>query len=206
MLIKICGNTVPENLNAIEALQPDFVGLIFYAKSKRYVGDQLQTFKFSIPSVGVFVNESLEKVRVIAERHSIQHLQLHGDESVAYCDQLKALGYTIFKAFGIDESFDFAKLAAYEAACDYFLFDTKTTAYGGSGKTFSWEQLKAYEGNTPFLLSGGIGLENIEDALKFSHSQLAGFDLNSRLETSPGIKDTNKTKQIIEIIRNHGRN
>jgi phosphoribosylanthranilate isomerase len=97
-------------------------------------------------------------------------------------------------------------LASYEDNCDLFLFDTKSTQYGGTGKSFDWQLLNEYEGKTPFLLSGGIGLKNIEEALNLTHSQLAGFDLNSQLEDEPGIKNITQTKKIIQIIRNHERN
>lgn len=203
MLIKICGNTIPSNLSEVEQLQPDLVGLIYYDKSKRFVGNQLDAYPFQVNPVGVFVNESFERVLEIAERLNIKKIQLHGQESVDYCQQLKEKGYEVFKAFGIHSSFNFQGLSKYDEVCDYFLFDTKTVLHGGSGKVFDWLLLNNYGGETPFLLCGGVGLENIKSALTIKHPRLTGFDLNSRLESEPGIKDINKTKQIIEIIRNH---
>lgn len=206
MLVKICGNTKADNLSAVEALQPDLVGLIFYPKSPRYVGDQLKDYPFEINPVGVFVNESFTNILSIAYAYGLKKLQLHGDESPKDCRQLMDKGFKIYKAFGIESEDDLAKVKQYEGTCDHYLFDTKTPNHGGSGRSFEWQILQNYHGETPFFLSGGIGNENIKTALEFSHPKLVGFDLNSKLEIKPGIKDIEQTKQIIETIRNHERN
>lgn len=206
MLIKICGNTTPENLAQVEALNPDLIGLIFYPKSLRYVEEKLKDYEFRIPAVGVFVNESLVNIHINANEYGLKHLQLHGQEAPEICASLRLEGFKIYKAFGIETAADLEKVKDYEGTCDYYLFDTKTPDHGGSGRSFDWQILKNYNRDTPFFLSGGIGPENIEEALKFSHPQFIGIDLNSKLEIKPGIKDIEQTKQIIETIRNHVRN
>lgn len=206
MLIKICGNTTPDNLSQVETLRPDLVGLIFYPQSLRFVGDTLKDYPFKVSPVGVFVNESPERIRSIAKDYELQHIQLHGDESPEECFVLKKDGFKIYKAFGIETTSDLEKVARYNGTCDYYLFDTKNPDHGGSGRSFDWQILKSYKGETPFFLSGGIGPENIEEALLFSHPQFIGLDLNSKLEIKPGIKDIERTKQTIETIRHHERN
>ncbi|CAG5083917.1 phosphoribosylanthranilate isomerase [Parvicella tangerina] len=206
MLIKICGNTTRENLSQIESLNPDLIGLIFYPKSKRFVKDQLVNHDFRVPAVGVFVNESLTNMQKTAANYKLKHLQLHGDETPETCRVLLSAGYTVYKAFGIENLLDVEKTAAFNGTCSFYLFDTKTPDRGGSGRTFDWQILHAYKGETPFFLSGGIGLENIREALKLDHPQFKGIDLNSKLEIKPGIKDIKQTERIIQIIKNHERN
>ncbi len=206
MLIKICGNTVPENLSQVELLRPDMVGLIFYEKSRRYVGGQLIDYSFKNPAVGVFVNANLDYILTICKTYNITTVQLHGSESPELCATLQKQGYEVYKAFGVASVQDIAATIPYKGTCDYYLFDTQTPDHGGSGKTFDWQILENYTGDTPFFLSGGLGLDNIEKALAFYHPQLKGLDLNSKLEIKPGIKNINHTKQIIQIIRNYERN
>ena len=93
------------------------------------------------------------------------------------------------------------KTESYAGLCDYYLFDTKTSAYGGSGKQFDWEIVKSYTGETPFLLSGGIGPDSIPALKEFKHPMLAGYDLNSRFEIHPGIKDIPLLKEFIQQIK-----
>lgn len=206
MLIKICGNTENDNLEQVEALQPNLVGLIFYPKSRRYVGEQLKDYTFNTIPVGVFVDEPIENILSVSADYGIRHLQLHGQEAPETCEALRKDGFTIYKAFGLESETDLTLTELYEGTCDYFLFDTKTSQHGGSGRSFDWQMLGYYLGDTPFILSGGIGLANIADALAINHPKLVGIDLNSQLELRPGIKDIVQTKQIITTIRNHERN
>jgi phosphoribosylanthranilate isomerase len=198
---KVCGLKSLENIAEIARLPIDMMGLIFYEKSPRYAGnlppEALKPLPASIRKVGVFVNASKETILEKVQPYDLQMVQLHGQETPALCSELRATGIEVIKAFPVAEAADFQLALNYEAACDYFLFDTKTPQYGGSGKQFDWKILSAYTGKTPFFLSGGIGLEDLETIKHLKHPLLYAIDLNSRFETAPGVKDINKLKQLI---------
>ena len=201
MLIKICGLKYPENIQAVSALKPDFMGFIFYPKSPRYAEPldikTLEALPPTIKKIGVFVNEDIENILTIAYKYKLDGLQLHGTELVDMCRKLKKLGYLVIKAFPIAEAYNFKVTKAYEGVCDYFLFDTKTDAYGGSGVKFNWQILKEYKGETPFFLSGGIAVDDAEAIRKIEHPQFAGIDLNSKFELKPGLKNISLLKEFI---------
>ena len=205
--IKVCGMRDPENISGVVAASPDFIGLIFYPKSKRFVGfepspEVLNKIPEAIKSVGVFVDESPEQVAEIFRNWKLNVVQLHGTETPEYCRQMKKFGITVFKAFAIDENFDFDKLEDYSGACDYFLFDTKGQLPGGTGHKFNWQLLENYEGETPFFLSGGIGPDDLEAIRHFSHPRWRGLDVNSGFEIEPALKNIEKVKNFIFEIRN----
>ncbi len=211
MKIKICGLKYPENILDISNLKPDYLGFIFYDKSKRYVlADNDVAFsnfmfnnEFRLQKVGVFVNEDQKNVIRLATMFDIQILQLHGDESPAYCEELQLLGFEVIKAFGIDEQFDFSSLDEYENTCSYFLFDTKTSSYGGAGIHFDWNLLKQYHLNKPIFLSGGLELNDIPTIHDLLNDiPIHALDFNSKLEIDFGVKDVNKCRELIAIIRN----
>lgn len=193
MIVKVCGMKIPENIEKVANLQPDFMGFIFYPKSPRYAeplnAEALNKLPKSIKKIGVFVNEELENILTIAYKYSLDGIQLHGVEVVNICSELRNAGYLVLKAFPITDASNFIVTKKYEGTCDYFLFDTKTDAYGGSGLKFDWSILDAYKGETPFLLSGGISAEDAESILKINHPKMAGIDLNSKFELSPGVKN-----------------
>ncbi len=204
--IKVCGMRDPGNISRVAAALPDFLGFIFYQKSARFVGEefsaeQLENIPVSIQKVGVFVNELLERVIEICKRLDLV-AQLHGNESPEYCQQIKASGFTVFKAFSVDDSFDFDQLSGYIDVCDYFLFDTKGHFPGGTGQKFNWTLLKNYAGSLPFFLSGGIGPDDLEAIKNFEHPRWRGLDVNSGFELSPALKDVDKVQQFIREIRN----
>lgn len=190
---------------AVAALKPDWVGFIFYRPSPRYVGEDFEMPKLpsSSQKVGVFVNESLTRITANVLRYDLQAVQLHGDETPEDCARLRSARLKVIKAVGVDEKFDFASIAPFRSAVDLFLFDTRTSLRGGSGRTFNWEILKNYNLDIPFLLSGGLTLHNLEAALAIEHPQMAGVDLNSGLEVSAGHKDIEKVKLAAEIINKH---
>ncbi|MEM6843050.1 MAG: phosphoribosylanthranilate isomerase [Bacteroidota bacterium] len=206
MKLKICGMKYADNLQEVTALQPDYLGFIFYEKSPRYVAsslssDELMAIPEQIQKVGVFVNATSEYMLQEAERFGLNGLQLHGDEPPEHCQKLKDAGYFVIKVFRLGNGyFDFSQLMAYEAYVDYFLFDTQTPNYGGSGHTFDWSQLEEYTLTTPFLLSGGISLENLEEALELDHPQFTGLDVNSRFEIEPGRKDIDRLQKLVNKI------
>jgi phosphoribosylanthranilate isomerase len=203
MKIKVCGLKDPENIEAVAALNPDYLGFICYGLSPRYIGQlSTETFKKlpgNIKKTAVFVNESAQIINSLIHAYNFDVIQLHGDESPEFSHSFRDR-VTVFKAFGLDENFDFSQLDNYVNKVDYFLFDTKTAAYGGSGKTFDWGMLENYKLDVPFFLSGGISLDNLEEIKKINHPQFYGVDLNSRFETAPGVKDTGKLKQAFDII------
>lgn len=207
LLIKICGMRESANIEAVAELKPDLMGFIFYPKSKRYVSDNLnssllQKLMPEIETVGVFVNESLEKVVDISQKYGFASIQLHGNESPEYCIGLKKNGIKIMKAFGIHSGFDWNSLMPYQNVCDYFLFDTSTKDYGGSGRKFEWNILDKYQGLKSFFLSGGIGSEDVDNILSLEHPNLAGIDINSGFEIEPGLKDVNLLKDFLNKIKN----
>jgi len=215
MLVKICGLKESGNLESVSKFSPDFIGLIFYDKSPRFVNGallekQVRTLPGKILPTGVFVNESVNNILSFVKRYGLKAVQLHGAESADFCRELGDHldpDFLILKAFGLYEGFDFSILFPYQHLVNYFLFDTQSPVHGGTGKKFDWTLLEGYTLDNPYFLSGGIGLEEIS-ALKeeikeksyFKH--LAGLDLNSRLEDSPGMKNLNKVRMAIEEVKN----
>jgi len=203
MLIKVCGLTDEKNLKAIADLNIDMIGLNFYPSSKRYLGEN-ERFAELIPehieNVGVFVDEEFEKVRQIAEKHKLDYLQLHGNETPEYCKQMQQFT-KIMKAFGITKDTNIDEQCEGYEMCDFFLFDTKTPLHGGSGKKFNWDILQTYSGNIPFLLSGGIKPKDYIQIKKIEHPMLIGVDVNSKFEISPGYKDVKLLNSFVENLR-----
>ena len=154
----------------------------------------------SAKPVGVFVNEDKEQIEMYADRFALDFIQLHGHESPGYCRSLANKGFKLIKAFPIAKIKDLDHIAEYEEYCTLFVFDTKTDKYGGSGSQFDWDILKHYDGETPFLLSGGINPYSAKALKEFSHPALAGYDLNSRFELAPGKKDINLIKSFLEKL------
>jgi phosphoribosylanthranilate isomerase len=195
--LKICG--LRDNIEAVAALKPDYVGFIFYPKSPRYVGENFVVPRLpkGIKRVGVFVNEPLDEMVKITLKYSLDYAQLHGIESPEVCQGLKKKGIGVIKAFQMEEAFDFSQLEQYVNTVDYFLFDTKTKSYGGSGKTFNWEILKKYRMAKSYFLSGGIGMDNIEALNKIDLSKVHALDVNSRFELRPGLKDIRALRLLV---------
>lgn len=205
MIIKVCGMRDPENIREVAALGIDWIGLIFFAGSPRRIMDNGGKWYSNCPlkKVGVFVNASFEELTETAALFRLDYLQLHGEETPEDCHILQKRGYSLIKAFRIATACDLEQASDYEGRADYFLFDTKCNGYGGSGKQFDWSVLEAYQGKTPFLLSGGIRPESAGAIRSFRHSRLAGIDLNSGFEIGPGRKDTEKLKEFLKEIQNH---
>jgi phosphoribosylanthranilate isomerase len=204
MKIKVCGMKYPENIIELCDLPIHMMGLIFYEKSLRYAGElnveHLSKVRSCMQLVGVFVNEIQENILKKIQKYDLQIVQLHGMESPVTCKDLKSKGIKVIKTFQIEEPGDLKKCIFYENVCDYFLFDTKTSQYGGSGKKFDWQILLSYESQTPFFLSGGIGMDDIESIKQLNIPQLYAIDVNSRFEIAPGLKDISKLKQFISYL------
>lgn len=202
--LKVCGIKFFHNMKKVAQLKPDYMGFIFYEKSRRYMADtltpeDLKSISKRIQKVGVFVDASLEEVERQATAYRMDLLQLHGNESPEYCAALKEKGFRIIKAFSIGEdSFDFEPLEAYKPHVKYFLFDTKGKQPGGNGTTFDWSLLRKYDQEVRFFLSGGVGMENIDQLKSLKYYNIHAVDVNSRFEVEPGLKDIDKLKELTE--------
>lgn len=208
-----------ENIRQVAKLDINWMGFIFYSKSPRQFEEtghgELTLSPFhSQPliadrqpgKVGVFVNATPGEMIEKAKFYHLDYLQLHGNESPDICHTLQKRGFSIIKAFSIATEEDLKQTKEYEGRAEYFLFDTKCSEYGGSGKSFDWSVLAAYNGKTPFLLSGGINSDSVEAIRNFQHPRLAGIDLNSGFEISPGLKNIGKLKIFIDELNRSSKN
>ena len=212
-MIKVCGMRNAENIRAVEALGIDLMGFIFWTKSSRYVSERPDYLPTKCKRVGVFVDEDIETVKRIADEYALDYIQLHGHESPDYIRALRVVdGFPVdihlIKAISVSGRDDIATYKSYEGLVDYFLFDTKCPSVGGSGQQFDWSVLSAYDGNTPFLLSGGIGpddaprLRALSVLDGFPVEKCAGIDLNSRFELAPGLKDVTALQKFLNEFIN----
>ena len=200
MKIKVCGLRDISNINALNEVEIHFVGLNFYHKSKRQIDHTLACTLSNYrryPKVGVFVNARERYLLDMVKIYGLEYVQLHGDESPEYVETIKK-EVKVIKVFSIQEKKDFAKIEAYHD-CYYFLFDTKTPEYGGSGMKFDWALLENYSGKTKFFLAGGIGPDDIIAIKKINHPAFHGVDINSAFEIEPGLKDIDR---IITFLNN----
>ncbi|RYG15184.1 MAG: phosphoribosylanthranilate isomerase [Chitinophagaceae bacterium] len=202
--LKVCGMKHAANIAAVAELHPDYLGFIFYAKSPRFIGEvSAELIKYiptSIKTTGVFVNEALETVKTHVLKHNLKAAQLHGNESEAYCRELRLTGIDVIKAFGVGENFNFSRLEGYLNVVDYFLFDTQTPQHGGSGKVFDWRLLQNYTLDKPYFLSGGIDLNHARHIQEIKDPRLFAIDINSKFEVEPGLKDVEKIEEFINEL------
>ena len=205
MKLKICGMKYQENIIEVAKLQPDYLGFIFYEKSTRFFDGTIPDLPKSIKKTGVFVNATLEEILEKVKKYNLDAIQLHGEESPEFCDalchaELNSASHKIeiMKVFSIKDDFDFETIKPFESVCDFFLFDTKGKLPGGNGYTFNWNVLRQYPSTKPYFLSGGIGLEEMENVLSFLCRQESKFchaiDVNSKFEIEPGLKHIEKLK------------
>ncbi len=200
MIIKVCGMREAENIREVERLGIDLMGFIFWPKSSRYVSKRPDYLPQQVKRVGVFVDEDPEEVKRLADNYSLDYIQLHGHETPEVISYLRTSASPhpwMIKAFNIATEEDLSQTLPYEGLADLFLFDTKGQSVGGNGVKFNWDVLDAYQGSTPFLLSGGIGPDDAAQVNAFRHPKCIGIDLNSRFELSPGLKDIAKLKEFI---------
>lgn len=199
MIVKVCGMRDAQNIRDVEKLGVDWIGMIFWPQSKRFVAEVPSYLPKHQKRVGVFVDAPLEDIRQHISDYQLNIIQLHGQESPDYMKALKP--HTTIKAFNIAKADDLVQTEQYEGIADYFLFDTKGLMVGGNGQKFDWSVLTTYHGKTPFLLSGGIGLDDAESIGSFHHPCCIGIDLNSRFEISPALKDTDKLRTFLGKIK-----
>ncbi len=204
MKIKICGMKYLENMHGISALNPDYMGFIFYRKSPRFYDAEKVDLPSDIQKVGVFVNEMISEIQNIIQKYNLDVVQFHGDESPEFCENFKNINpeTEVWKAFQIDENSDFEVLKSYDSV-DKFLFDTKDRNYGGNGIKFDWKMLENYQSEKKFILSGGISLDDISKIreVKYKVPQISTVDINSRFEIKPGWKDVEKVEKFYEQLK-----
>ena len=206
MLVKVCGMREPENIEKVAQLGVNMMGFIFYPKSPRFASQSVARTAADkyVCRVGVFVNESAGLISDKILQFDLNAVQLHGNESRELCELLhKQNGLLkVIKAISVSAAGDIQKYKEYVGAVDYFLFDTKCKTVGGSGQQFDWQVLENYDGDVPFILSGGIGPEDVERVRNFHHPKCIGIDLNSKFELKPGLKDVEKLNIFLENIEN----
>ena len=209
VIIKVCGMRNGGNIRRVEQLSPDWMGFICWPGSARNVQGVPSYLPTTCRRVGVFVNASPEDVLERIASFGLNLVQLHGQETPAYCRAIKEraeaeAGHPVqlIKAFAMKPDAPFPATQAYESCCDYFLFDTYAGARaGGSGRAFDWRRLQDYQGTVPFLLSGGIGPEHLETLRQVDHPLCVGVDLNSRFEVSPALKDVPRLDAFSKALR-----
>lgn len=209
-----------DNIRDISALGVDMIGLIFYPQSPRYV-QMLSSGAGIIPDyapdmgktslrVGVFVDDMPQNIVTRVYNYKLDYIQLHGNEPRETLENLRATivpdinpNIKIIKAISVSSAEDIKKYKEYVGAADLFLFDTKCKTVGGSGELFDWQMLQAYDGDVPFLLSGGIGPDDAERIKNFHHPKCIGIDLNSKFEIEPALKDVEKLKQFLVKVKSY---
>lgn len=206
MLVKVCGMREPGNIEKVAQLGVDMMGFIFYPKSPRFASQSVDRTAAdkNVCRVGVFVNESAGLISDKIHLFDLNAVQLHGNENRELCELLhKQNGLLkVIKAISVSTAGDILKYKEYVGVVDYFLFDTKCKTMGGSGQQFDWQVLENYDGAVPFILSGGIGPEDVERIRNFHHPMCIGIDLNSKFEMEPGLKDVEKLNTFLENIEN----
>ena len=210
MRVKVCGMTQLDQVRKLDEMGIDFAGFIFYAKSPRYVGkhisgEQMKKTKLRLGKVGVFVNATYDEVMKTVDEYGLDMVQLHGDETPRFCDQLSSY-VSVIKVFRLGDNDPIEWITRpYQESCDMFLFDTLGVGYGGTGKKFKWETLKEASIGKLFFLSGGIESEDLDRLKEFEKarvsSKLFAIDINSRFESSAGIKDLPKIAEFAKSLK-----
>ena len=202
MKLKVCGMRELENISALSELDPNYIGFIFWSESSRFVDKKTPPLDKKIIKTGVFVDATFDYILTKIKDHQLDAVQLHGQESCSYCKVIKDYGLKVIKSFSIKNTFDFNTLEDYENSCDYYLFDTKGKLPGGNGFNFDWKILNEYPSQKPFFLSGGIGVDNLNEIKKLVKTKLPihAIDVNSKFETAPGNKNIELLKKFKKEI------
>ena len=202
MRLKVCGMRELENISALSELDPNYIGFIFWSESSRFVDKKTPLLDKKIIKTGVFVDATFDYILTKIKDHQLDAVQLHGHESFSYCKVIKDYGLKVIKSFSIKNTFDFNTLEDYENSCDYYLFDTKGKLPGGNGFNFDWKILNEYPSQKPFFLSGGIGVDNLNEIKKLVKTKLPihAIDVNSKFEIAPGNKNIELLKKFKKEI------
>lgn len=229
MIVKVCGMREAENIRDVINAGADMIGMIFYPQSSRYVkmmpsnagiipdkaamtldmcDDASRECKKRVLTVGVFVDDMFQNIVTRVYNYNLDCVQLHGSESRVMIENLRRTivpdirqDLKVIKTISISDKDDFKKCAEYEGVIDLFLFDTACKEHGGSGKQFDWDFLSAYKGDTPFLLSGGISMDDVDAIKSIKHPRMIGVDINSRFETAPAVKDAELVSRFIKAVK-----
>lgn len=208
MELKVCGITQLEQLLALQEIGVDYAGLIFYEGSPRYIGAHnleasiLKQTEITIKRIGVFVNTKEDEILKAVDDWKLEMVQLHGEESPVFCEKISNHVKTI-KAFRVKEEESLAyKVAPYENAVEYYLFDAMGKQYGGTGNKFDWKVIAEANIQKPYFLSGGLGPDDVADIQAFTQTNSNCFviDVNSRFEVKPGIKNLEIVKTFAESL------
>ena len=188
----------PDNIAALSALQPDYMGFIFWALSSRYVNETTPVLDKSIKKTGVFVDASVDYIQSSISAHQLQAVQLHGEETPGYCQLVQGFGVEVIKAFSVKDAFDFSMLEAYENSCDFFLFDTKGALPGGNGYTFDWSLIKGISFSKTLLFKWRNWVRKHTEIKELLNTDLPlhAIDVNSKFEVAPGIKKIEELTQF----------
>ena len=205
MIIKVCGMQNADNIKDVDNIaEVNWMGFIFHPGSSRYVDHVPSYLPRYSKRVGVFVNDDKINIVRMVREFELEYIQLHGDESPEYINELRDIipndNIKFIKTVQISSNEDIASSYRYEGLVDYFLFETKTESYGGSGKQFDWNIISEYKGSTPFLITGGIGPDDAKRIKSFRHPLFAGIDINSRFEISPALKDVEMIRRFIKQV------
>lgn len=208
MKLKVCGMKL--NTSEVAQLRPDYLGFIFWEHSTRFFDGALPEIPHNSSKIGVFVDAEHETILEKVKKYQLQGIQLHGNENPHYCatilSALKKINQKVdlIKVFSLKNEFDFKVLLPFEEVCDYYLFDTKGRLPGGNGYTFDWSILKKYPSVKPYFLSGGIGLEHLEEIAEFMQLPEARYchaiDVNSKFESKPGFKQIEALKTFKKAL------
>jgi phosphoribosylanthranilate isomerase len=204
--IKVCGMRDKSNIRELVRVHPDYIGFIFYGASPRFVGEDLNPSVLdyipeSISRVGVFVNADKDYILQKINLYALKFIQLHGGESPAFCREMSDEGIAVIKAFHIGAEFDFNTVNPFKPWCKYFLFDTKCSSFGGSGRKFQWDIFEKYDNEIPVFLSGGIGVDDTGLIRELDYLNLHAVDINSRFEKSQGIKNIQEIRKFIRELK-----
>jgi phosphoribosylanthranilate isomerase len=210
MRIKVCGMTLPEQVNALDEMGVELAGFIFYLRSPRYMRNKISPEKMKkiggkIAKVGVFVNENFESLMKTVEEYRLDMVQLHGDESERFCERV-ANYVTTIKAFRLSDNDPIEwMMRSFHEGSDMYMFDTLGSGYGGTGKKFDWKVLRGINMEKLFFLSGGIDPADTEKLKEFAQQpeakKLFAVDINSRFEVSSGVKDMTRVKSFVDALR-----
>lgn len=209
--LKVCGMKYPQNIREISALVPDYMGFIKYDQSPRNFNCSIPPLDPTIKKTGVFVDATLDNIVEAIIENQFQAVQLHGEEPPGFCEAVRDQGVEVIKAFSIRDELDLKKIQSYQGKVNFFLFDTYGKAKGGNGVSFNWELIKDYSLETPFFLSGGIGLKEAEKIRQLfeyfvqSNKQhlFYAIDVNSKFESKPGYKKINELKEFRKNLSNY---
>lgn len=200
-IIKVCGMREADNIQKVSSCDIDMMGFIFHPASPRFTAETPSLLPpASISRIGVFVKPSLEEMERRVEQFALSGVQLHGTVSPERCRELRRQGLLVLKAVAVTSNFT-EETEHFRDCTDFFVFDTPSPNYGGSGVTYDWSLLQSYTADVPFLLSGGLRPALLPDLLRFRHPRLAGYDLNSGFETAPAIKDADAIRGFVTEIK-----